>query len=118
MRGRHLRETERSSPKHRLAYIPTGEGWLYVASVLDLGSRRLLGYSMADHMRTDLVVDALNMAAGARGGVTAGVIFHGDRGSQTGFNRSSQHRLAGGTVGTRRASRLASSNRGSCGAGC
>jgi transposase InsO family protein len=65
-----------------ITYIPTGEGWLYVASVLDLGSRRLLGYSMADHMRTDLVVDALNMAAGARGGVTAGVIFHGDRGSQ------------------------------------
>ncbi|MBW3612165.1 MAG: IS3 family transposase [Actinobacteria bacterium] len=65
-----------------ITYIPTGEGWLYLASVLDLGSRRLLGYSMADHMRTELVADALTMAAGARGGATAGIIFHGDRGSQ------------------------------------
>jgi transposase InsO family protein len=65
-----------------VTYIPTGEGWLYLASVLDLGSRRLLGYSMAEHMRTELVADALRMAAGTRGGATAGVIFHGDRGSQ------------------------------------
>jgi transposase InsO family protein len=65
-----------------ITYIPTGEGWLYLASVLDLGSRRLLGYSMAEHMRTELVADALRMAAGARGGATAGIIFHGDRGSQ------------------------------------
>ncbi|MBW3576099.1 MAG: IS3 family transposase [Actinobacteria bacterium] len=65
-----------------ITYVATGEGWLYLASVLDLGSRRLLGYSMADHMRTELVADALRMAAGARGGVTAGIIFHGDRGSQ------------------------------------
>ena len=65
-----------------ITYVKTGEGWLYVASVLDLGSRRLLGYSMADHMRTELVADALDMAAAARGGHTAGIIFHGDRGSQ------------------------------------
>ena len=65
-----------------ITYVPTGEGWLYLASVLDLGSRRLLGYSMADHMRTELVTNALTMAAGARGGVTTGIIFHGDRGSQ------------------------------------
>ena len=65
-----------------ITYIPTGEGWLYLASVLDLGSRRLLGYSMAEHMRSELVADALTMAAGARGGATAGIIFHGDRGSQ------------------------------------
>ena len=65
-----------------ITYIPTGEGWLYLASVLDLGSRRLLGYSMAEHMRTDLVTDALTMAAGARGGAAGGIIFHGDRGSQ------------------------------------
>ena len=71
-----------------ITYIPTGEGWLYLASVLDLGSRRLLGYSMADHMRTELVVDALTMAAGARGGATAGIIFHGDRGSQLGLRES------------------------------
>lgn len=67
-----------------ITYIPTREGWLYLASVLDLGSRRLLGYSMAEHMRTDLVLDALKMAVAARGGdkAVAGVIAHADRGSQ------------------------------------
>lgn len=65
-----------------ITYIPTGEGWLYLATVLDLGSRRLLGYSMNTHMRTSLITDALDMAAGVRGGATAGIIFHSDRGSQ------------------------------------
>jgi putative transposase len=67
-----------------ITYIPTREGWLYLASVLDLGSRRMLGYSMADHMRTELVLDALRMAIAARGGdhAVAGVIAHADRGSQ------------------------------------
>ena len=67
-----------------ITYVPTGEGWLFVASVLDVGSRRLLGYSMADHMRTELVLDALSMAVAARGGdhAVAGVICHADRGSQ------------------------------------
>lgn len=65
-----------------ITYIRTGQGWLYLATVLDLGSRRLLGYSMATHMRTSLITDALEMAAGVRGGLTAGIIFHSDRGSQ------------------------------------
>lgn len=67
-----------------ITYVATQEGWLYVASVLDLGSRRLVGYSMADHMRTELVLDALDMAITARGGkeTIAGVIAHADRGSQ------------------------------------
>ena len=65
-----------------ITYIPTGQGWLYLATVLDLGSRRLLGYSMATHMRTSLITDALDMAAGVRSGLTAGIIFHSDRGSQ------------------------------------
>lgn len=65
-----------------ITYIPTGQGWLYLATVLDLGSRRLLGYSMNTHMRTSLITDALDMAAGVRGGLTAGIIFHSDRGSQ------------------------------------
>ena len=67
-----------------ITYIPTAEGWLYLASVLDLGSRRLLGYSMTDHLRTELVLDALTMAVAARGGAgaVAGVIAHADRGSQ------------------------------------
>ena len=65
-----------------ITYIATGEGWLYLASVLDLGSRRLVGYSMAEHMRTELVADALTMAVGIRGGAVAGVIAHSDRGCQ------------------------------------
>jgi hypothetical protein len=87
-----------------ITYIPTREGWLYLASVLDLGSRRLLGYSMADHMRTELVLNALTMAVGARGGdhAVAGVIAHADRGSQGEFNRSSQHLDRGGVCGWRR----------------
>ncbi len=67
-----------------ITYVATGEGWLYLASVLDLGSRRLLGYSMAGHMRTELVLGALDMAVAARGGAltVAGVIAHADRGTQ------------------------------------
>jgi transposase InsO family protein len=65
-----------------ISYIPTGQGWLYLATVIDLGSRRLLGYAMAEHLRTELVCDALAMAAGVRGGRTDGIIFHSDRGAQ------------------------------------
>jgi len=65
-----------------IAYIATaGEGWLYLASLLDLESRRLRGYSMADHMRTELAADALDMAVATRGGAVKGCIFHGDRGA-------------------------------------
>jgi transposase InsO family protein len=74
-----------------ITYVRTGEGWLYLASVLDLGSRRLLGYAMAEHMRSELVIDALDMAVGARGGHVAGVIFHGDRGSQYMSQAFGQH---------------------------
>ena len=65
-----------------ITFIPTGQGWLHLAVVLDVGSRRLLGYSMATNMRTQLVLDALDMATAARGGCTAGIVFHSDRGSQ------------------------------------
>jgi putative transposase len=65
-----------------ITYIRTPVGWLYLATVIDLGSRRLLGYSMANHMRTELVADALAMAVAARGGHVHGIIFHSDRGSQ------------------------------------
>ena len=64
-----------------ISYIPTDEGWLYLQSVLDLGSRRLLGWRMDDNMATPLVADALEMAVAQRGHVR-GVIFHSDRGSQ------------------------------------
>jgi transposase InsO family protein len=67
-----------------ITYIPTGEGWLYMSSVLDACSRRLLGWSLAGHMRTELVTDALQAAVGQRGGhhQIRGVVFHGDHGSQ------------------------------------
>jgi transposase InsO family protein len=67
-----------------ITYIPTGEGWLYMSSVLDACSRRLLGWSLAGHMRTELVADALEGAVGQRGGRhrIRGVVFHGDHGSQ------------------------------------
>jgi hypothetical protein len=53
-----------------------------MASVLDLGSRRLIGYALDEHMRTDLVLNALRMAIDARGGHVHGVIAHADRGTQ------------------------------------
>lgn len=65
-----------------ITYIPTDEGWLYLSSVLDLGSRRLLGWTMDDHMPTALVANSLELAAATRGFDIRGVIFHSDRGSQ------------------------------------
>jgi transposase InsO family protein len=66
-----------------ITYIPTGEGWLYLAGVLDLGSRRCIGWAMADHLRTELVLDALQMAIDTRGGkAPPEVCFHADRGCQ------------------------------------
>ena len=63
--------------------LPTGEGWLYLAVVLDLGSRAVVGWSMANHMRAALVNQALLMAIRQRQ-PAAGLIMHTDRGSQYG----------------------------------
>ncbi len=65
-----------------ISYIPTDEGFLYLAFVADLASRRILGLSMADHLRAELVCNALTEAAATRGGDIAGVVFHSDRGTQ------------------------------------
>jgi putative transposase len=64
-----------------ITYLRTWEGWLYLAAVQDAFSRRIVGWSMADHMRSDLVVDALQMAI-ARRRPEAGLIHHSDQGSQ------------------------------------
>lgn len=64
-----------------ITYLRTWEGWLYLAAVQDAYSRRIVGWSMTDHMRSDLVVDALNMAI-ARRQPDAGLIHHSDQGSQ------------------------------------
>jgi len=64
-----------------ITYLPVGDrGFLYLATVLDLASRRLAGWAIADHMRTDLVIDALNAAERTRGSL-AGAILHTDHGS-------------------------------------
>jgi transposase InsO family protein len=102
-----------------VTYIPTGEGFLYLSTVIDACSRRLLGWSITDHLRTELCLDALRAAAGLRGGraVIEGVIFHSDRGCQPGFNGSSQRWIVELRVGDRRGLLPGSSIRGSCGAG-
>ena len=64
-----------------ITYIWTWEGWLYLATVIDLSSRRVVGWAMAEHMCTELVSDALRMALAARR-PAPGLIFHSDRGTQ------------------------------------
>ena len=64
-----------------ITYIPTDQGWLYLAGVMDLCSRMIVGWSMAEHMKTDLVHDALTMAI-ARRGPHPGLLHHSDRGVQ------------------------------------
>ncbi|MFB9855206.1 IS3 family transposase, partial [Micromonospora andamanensis] len=65
-----------------ITYLPVGErGFLYLATILDLHSRRLAGWAIADHMRTDLVIDALRAAQRTRGSLH-GAIMHTDHGTQ------------------------------------
>lgn len=64
-----------------ITYVRTWAGWLYLAVVLDAFSRRIVGWSMADHLRTDLVLDALNMAVWNRR-PEPGLVHHSDRGCQ------------------------------------
>jgi putative transposase len=65
-----------------MTYIWTTEGWLYLAVIIDLFSRRVVGWSMAEHMRTELVLTALDAALGQRVPSPTGLLFHSDRGSQ------------------------------------
>ncbi|MGW1886139.1 DDE-type integrase/transposase/recombinase [Streptomyces sp. NPDC001970] len=105
--GRHLRKKKRTTVPDRLAppvadlvhrdfsagaldekwcgditYVQVGAIWLYLACVIDIRSRRVLGYSMAPHMRAELVIDALQAAVAARGGDVTGLNFHADHGYQ------------------------------------
>ena len=64
-----------------ITYIPTWEGWAYLATVIDLASRKIVGWALADHMRTELVTDALTAAFGSRR-PAPGLVFHSDRGCQ------------------------------------
>jgi putative transposase len=64
-----------------ITYLKTGEGWLYLATVIDLATRMVVGWQLATHMRTSLIVDALAMAIDG-GHVQTDAIFHSDRGAQ------------------------------------
>jgi transposase InsO family protein len=74
---------EKENEKHvsDITYIPTRQGWLYLCIILDLYSRRVVGWAMDKNMKTGLVLSALDMAIKLRG-ITKGLIFHSDRGSQ------------------------------------
>jgi transposase InsO family protein len=81
--GRHFAPCEDMDRRYvgDITYIATWEGWAYLATVIDLASRRIVGWALADHMRTELVEDALKMAFVNRA-PQKGVIFHSDRGCQ------------------------------------
>jgi transposase InsO family protein len=64
-----------------ISYVPTGEGWLYLAAIKDMATREIVGWSMADHLRADLACDALLMAIRRRRS-PRGLIHHSDRGVQ------------------------------------
>jgi transposase InsO family protein len=80
------REFEASAANRKwladITYVATGQGWLYLAAVLDTFSRKIIGWSMADHMETALVSDALTMALQHRRPAGAKLLHHSDRGSQ------------------------------------
>ena len=85
-----------------ITYASTWQGWLYVSFILDVYSRAIVGWQIADHVRTDLVLDALEMAIWRRDLAAGGLVHHSDAGSQGGINRSSQHldqEVCDGTTG-------------------
>jgi len=96
-----------------ITYIPTWAGWLYLATVIDCFNKEVIGYAMADHMRTSLICEAVEMAA-RNHTLATDCIFHSDRGTQTGLNRWTQHRLVGWTLTVHPAPRRVSSIRVSC----
>ena len=120
--GGRGRETGRPRGQHRALPRPntqqrTDQGWLYLAVILDAFSRRVVGWSMADHLRTELVLDALDMAISQRQ-PPPGLVCHSDHGCQPRFKGSLQHRLllTGSTV-AREAPRRGFASSRSCGVG-
>lgn len=87
-----------------ITYLRTSEGWLYLATVIDLATRMVTGWQLADHMRASLVTDAMAMAI-AHGHVAPGAVFHSDRGAQytsaefTRFCQSKRVRTSVGRTG-------------------
>ena len=114
------RTFEASAPNRKwiadFTYVWTAEGWLYVAAVVDLFSRRVVGWSMSAAMTAQFVTDALVMAIWRRGKPDA-LLHHSDRGCQGGFKRSSQHSPCWPIEATGQVPLRAFSNQASCGAG-
>jgi transposase InsO family protein len=71
-----------------VTYLKTGQGWVYLATVIDLATRMVVGWQLADHLRTSLVTDALAMAV-TGGYASPGTVFHSDRGLSNTPRRSS-----------------------------
>jgi putative transposase len=99
-----------------ISYIPTDVGFLYLAAIEDMATREIVGWSMADHLRAGLCVDALVMAL-QRCRPPRGLVHHSDRGVQGEFKRSSQRGPCALIGGTGPGPRQASASQGSCGAG-
>jgi putative transposase len=87
-------------------YVATWAGFVYVAFVIDVFARRIIGWRVARSMHTERVLDALEQALWARSGAK-GVVHHSDRGSQPRLNWSSQHRLDAQSVAPHSTPRLA-----------
>lgn len=82
-----------------ITYVRTWTGWLYLATVIDCYSKAVIGWAMADHMRTDLVCDALTMAH-ENTDFAPGVVFHSDRGTQYTSDRFARHLQALNVTGS------------------
>ena len=93
-------------------YVSTWQGWLYVAFVVDVFARRIVGWRASSSMTTDFVLDALEQALHARQPERdSSLVHHSDRGSQPGLNESSQHFVCRPSVAVHRALRQGSSSR-------
>ena len=82
-----------------ITYVPTWQGWLYLATVIDCHNKAVVGWSMADHMRTGLICDAITMAAG-NVELATGAVFHSDRGTQYTSTQFAAHLKALGMTGS------------------
>lgn len=96
-----------------ITYLPTREGWLYLATVMDLYSRKIVGWALNERLQTPLVTAALEMAVGRRK-PPGGLLHHSDRGSQGGFKQWSQQQRRSRVVRVQRP-RWVSANPTLCG---
>jgi putative transposase len=100
-----------------LTYVATWRGFVYVAFVIDVFARRIVGWRASSSLRTDLALDALEQAIWSRS-ATEGLVHHSDRGGQGGFNRSSQQSQCESIVERHRAPRRVFASRAFFAAWC